>query len=218
VTSATDRLIESLVRGLEPVRPLPSLRLAFAVILAVWATLLGAVLWTQGGEIGLRSLFADHVYLGSSVGLAIAALGATFSALAAGVPGRERIEIAGMGVALIGLLAAAVACWIGMDELRTVLSTSHAGVDRMCFQKGVLLSLLPGGVVLSFLVRGWALHPLRAAGVALLASGALGALIVQASCGDLDPRHLLVGHLAVPVVLALLGLYPLAVVLRRLRG
>lgn len=218
MTSGTDRLIASLVRQLEPVRPLPRLRLAFAVILAVWATLLGAVVWAHEGPLGIRALFDDGVYLGSALGLALAALGATVSALAAGVPGRERVETGGMGVALFGLVAAAAACLLGMETLREMVASPHVGVDRMCLQEGALLSLLPGGVILSFLVRGWAMHPLRAAAVALLASGALGGLIVHASCGLLEPRHLLLGHLGVPLVFVVLGLYPLAVILRRIRG
>jgi ABC-type proline/glycine betaine transport system permease subunit len=73
-------------------------------------------------------------------------------------------------------------------------------------------------VILSFLVRGWALHPIRAALVALLGAGALGTAIVHLGCGFLGPKHVLLGHLSVPVVLAVLGLYPLSVLLRRLRG
>ena len=166
---------------------------------------------------GARSLIANRVYLGSFLGLLVAALGATVSALAAGVPGRERLEIGGMLAALLGLFSAAIACLVGMNELGLSAGASPAGADAMCFRKGALLSLLPAGVILSFLVRGWAAHPVRAALVALLGSGALGALIVHLSCDLLGPRHLLVSHLSVPIVLVLLGIYPLAVVLRRIR-
>jgi hypothetical protein len=195
----------------------PRLRLAFAVILAVWATLLGVVLWTQEGEMGLRSLFSHRIYLGSFVGLAVAAIGATYSSLAAGIPGRERLEVGGMCVALVGLCAAAGACLVGMNELALLAPSAPPGIDGMCFREGALFSLLPAGVILSFLVRGWSAHPLRAAGIALLASGALGALIVHASCGYIAPRHLLISHLSVPIVLMVLGIYPLFVILRRVR-
>jgi hypothetical protein len=205
------------VENLEPVRPLPRLRLAFAIILALWAILLGLVMWTYEGELGIHSLFTNRIYLGSFAGLGVAAFGATISALAAGVPGRERLEVGGMLLSLIGLLSAALVCLFGMNELGLSAAPSPKGMDAMCFRISALLSLLPAGVILSFLVRGWAAHPVRAALVALLGSGALGTLIVHTSCGFLGPRHMLMSHLSVPIVLVLLGIYPLALVLRRVR-
>ena len=217
VTGVSDRLISSLVDDLEPVRRLPRLRLAFAVILALWATMLGIILWAKEGEAGVQSLFTNRIYFGSFVGLLVASFGGTMSALAAGIPGRESLEIRGMLVSLSGLLAAAVACLVGVSELGLWAAPSPEGIDAMCFQESALLSLLPAGVILSFLVRGWAAHPVRAALVALLGSGALGAMIIHMSCGFLGPRHMLLSHLGVPIVLVLLGIYPLAVVLRRVR-
>jgi hypothetical protein len=72
-------------------------------------------------------------------------------------------------------------------------------------------------VILTFLVRGWAAHPFRASAIALVASGGLGALVIHLSCGFLGPKHLLMSHLSVPIVLALVGIYPLALLLRRIR-
>jgi len=218
MSSASERLITDLVEDLEPIRPQPRLRQAFAVILTIWAALLGVVLWTMPGTAGIASIFESRVYLASFAGLLIASFGGTLSALAAGVPGRERLEIAGTVLALVGLLAAALACFIGIGAHGLPTTASPDGADMMCFQRGAFLSLLPAGVILSFLVRGWAGHPIRAAMIALVASGALGGLIVHFSCGFMAPRHLLVSHLSVPIVLTLLGMYPLAVLLRRLRG
>lgn len=218
MTGVSDRLISGLVDDLEPVRPLPRLRLAFAVILALWAVMLGFVLWLKTGTAGVQSLFSDWIYFGSFVGLLVASFGGTCSALAAGIPGRGRLEIGGMLVSLVGLLAAAAACLFGIYALGLSAPASPEGIDAMCFQESALLSLLPGGVILSFLVRGWTAHPVRAALVALLGSGALGAMIVHMSCGFLGPRHILMSHLSVPIVFVLLGIYPLAVVLRRVRG
>lgn len=217
MTSTPDRLIGSLVDDLEPVRPLPRLRIAFAVILALWASVLGLVLWMKEGDAGVQSLFTNRIYFGSFTGLLVASFGGTISALAAGVPGRGDLEIRSMLVSLVGLLAAALACVFGIYQLGLSTALSSAGMDAMCFRESALLSLLPAGVILSFLVRGWASHPVRAAAVALLGSGALGAMVVHISCGFLGPRHMLISHLSVPVVLVLLGVYPLAVVLKRVR-
>lgn len=216
---STDRLTEELVADLSPVQRIPRLRSAFAVILAVWAALLGVVLGSShagASNPSFGALTRDTVYLASFLGLLVAAVGGAISALAAGVPGRERIELGGLTAAWVGLMAAAIACLSGVGASGLHLGGGLAN-HAMCFNKGLYLSLLPAGVILSFLVRGWTVHPLRAASVALLASGALGILIVHLGCGVLEPRHLLIGHLSVPIVLAALGFYPLALILRRLR-
>lgn len=218
MTSAPDRLISGLVEDLKPIRPQPRLRQAFAIILALWTTLLGVVLWTQENDAGLGSLYSNRIYLWSFLGLVVASCSATISALAAGVPGRDRLEIGAMVFSWLGLVIAAVACLLGMNALGPSTTVSPDGADAMCFQKSALLSLLPAGVVLSFLVRGCVSRPFRAALVALVASGAIGASIVHASCHFVSPRHLLMGHLSVPLALALFGFYPLATILRRLRG
>ena len=80
MTGSTDRLISGLVDDLESVRPLPRLRFAFAIVLAVWATVLGVVLSSQETPLGTHSLLADRVFLATFLGLLVAALGATMSA------------------------------------------------------------------------------------------------------------------------------------------
>jgi len=215
--NSSERLIEGLVDDLTPVRPIPRLRSAFAVILALWAALLGVVLFSSSKGLASGALLHDQVYLASFMGLGLAAVGGALSALAAGVPGRERLEIVGLGTACLGLMAAAIACLYGLQQ-PPLETSAPAGLDAICFRHGVILSLLPAGVILGFLVRGWTARPFRAVAVALAGSGALGAVIVHLGCGFVGPRHLLVGHLSVPIVLALLGLYPLAVIVRRLRG
>jgi hypothetical protein len=207
-----------MVEDLEPVTPLPRLRSAFAMILSLWAVLLGVVLWSQDGPSAMGALAADRVYLAAFAGLVVASVGGTISALAAGTPGRERIEVWGMLLALFGLVVAAAACLVAMNAPDADALAAPMGADGMCFRGGALLALLPGGVILSLLVRGWALHPVRASLLALAASGSLGSVIVHMSCGIVAPAHVLVGHLGVPVVLAALGGYPLVVILQRLRG
>lgn len=216
MTSGTDRLIEGLVGELRPVRPVPPLRAGFAILLAVWAALLGLVLWSQPHPPGAHHLGMDRVYLASFVGLVVAAFGASIAALAAGHPGRERLEQLGLVVALGGLGLAAAVCVVGIAGLG-LDAPSPPGADRMCFGKGALLSLLPGGVVLGFLVRGWATRPLRASAIALFAAGALGAAIVHLSCDFLAPGHLLWGHMSVPAALVAVGLYPLGLLIARRR-
>jgi hypothetical protein len=217
-TNATERLIARLGEDLEPVRPLPRLRSAFAIVLTVWATFLGLAVLGSEATIATGSLMGNQIYLASFVGLVLAALGATASALAAGIPGRENVETIGMMFAAVGLIAGAIACLFGMQSLGIDAPNSPPGLDAMCFREGAFLSLLPAGVILSFLVRGWTARPIRAALIALLGAGALGAVVVHLSCGFVGPKHVILGHMSVPIVLTLLGAYPVAVVLRKLRG
>ncbi len=218
MTGSTERLITEMVEDLEAVRPLPRLRSAFAIVLAVWATILGVVWLSRAGAAGARGLLQSPIYLASFAGLMAAALGGTLSALAAGQPGRARLELTGLVLAVLGLAAAAIACLVGMQQLGLATPIGPPGADTMCFRNSVVFSLLPAGVILSFVVRGWSTHPIRAALVALVAAGALGASVVHLSCDFFGARHMLLGHLSVPIVLAAIGLYPLAILLRRLRG
>ena len=95
----------SIVDDLEAVTQAIHLRQAYAVVLAVWAAVLGLVLWSQQSPMGAASLFADGVHLTSFVGLI---LGATLSALAAGRPGRDQLENASLALALRGIYPAGV--------------------------------------------------------------------------------------------------------------
>ncbi len=217
MTESTERLISSLAADLEPVRPLPRLRSAFAAVLAVSLTILALALLGDKAQPGIASILSDRIYLTSFIGLLIAAFAGTTAALASAVPGRARLELGGLGLAWLGLATAASMCLIGMRALGLDALASPAGLDAMCFGRASLCLLLPAAAMLSFLVRGWATHPVRAASIALLGSGAIGAGIVHAGCGFLAPKHLLISHLSVPIVLLLLGLYPLSLMLRRIR-
>ena len=217
MSGGTERLIDGLLEDLEPVRPLPRLRTAFAVVLSTWTAVLGLVLWSQDSVPGATLVLVDRVYLVSFLGLIAASAGATLSSLAASRPGRERVETLGLLVTVAGLSVAALVCVIGILALGAT-APSPPGADRMCFEKGAFLSLLPAGVILSFLVRGWSAHPIRAALVGMLAAGALGAVIVHLSCGVVAPSHLMKGHMSVPLALALVAAYPLGALLKRLRG
>lgn len=218
MSESNERLIDGLIEDLEPVRPLPPIRAAFAVVLAVWAAILGVVLWSQEYTPGAAFLGSDRVYLASFLGLALAAFGATLSSLASGRPGRASLETLGLSLAAVGLLAGGGVCAFELLQAEVHVAHGSPGADAMCFRKGVYLSLLPAGVMLSFLWRGWASRPWLAGLAGVLAAGGLGALVVHLSCDMLEPGHLLRGHMSVPFVLSALGAYPLAILARRFRN
>ena len=62
MTDSTDRLISMLEDDLEPVRPLPRLRSAFAIVLTVWATFVGLMAVRAGGDWVIGSLLGGAAY------------------------------------------------------------------------------------------------------------------------------------------------------------
>jgi hypothetical protein len=186
-------------------------------VLAVSVVVLGLVMLGETARPGIASMLSDRIYLVSLIGLVVAGFAGSISALASAVPGRDRLQWGGMLVAWLGLASAGVACWVGLSAQGLEAPASPVGLDAMCFRGAALCLLLPAAAILSFLVRGWAARPVASASIALLGAGAIGAGIVHASCGFLAPKHLLLGHLSVPIVLLLVGLYPLSVILRKTR-
>jgi hypothetical protein len=212
VIDPTERLISSLGDDLRPVHPLPRLRTVFAIVLGIAVASIAFVSLSGAGRIATQALSGSSLYLACGVALIVAGCAGTISALAAGVPGRERLGEAATLAAALALLAGAAACGFAMG---LQASSSPPGLDVQCFSVGTVLSVFPAGVILGFLLRGWIARPLRAALIALLAAGALGSMVVHLHCGFVAPRHLLLGHLSVPVVWALVGLYPVFVLTRR---
>lgn len=208
----TERLISSLGDDLVPVRPLPRLRTVCAVVFVIAVALIAFVSVSGVGRIATQALSSSSLYLACGVALIVAGVAGTISALAAGVPGRERLGDGATLLTALALVAGAAACGFAIGLHSTA---SPPGLDGECFRSATVLSVFPAGVILGFLLRGWIARPLLAAGIALLAAGALGSMIVHLHCGFLDPRHLLLGHLSVPVVWALVGLYPVFVLTRR---
>lgn len=235
MSESTDRLISGLVDGLEPVAPVPRLRSACGVVWLIWVLFSGFILWSKPAAPVWSEWTAQPFYPMSLLALLAAAFGGTLSALASGQPGRAGSERLGLAVCAGGLLAAAVACLLGMSSSGShtggeiaastswlaslsLASPSHAAADLMCLRRGMLMALVPAVVFLPFLARGWTTHPMRAAWVCATAVGALGAVTIHSSCGLLEPGHWLVGHLGIPVVLSLVSLYPLGLWLKRRRG
>ncbi len=207
MTGGTDRLIEGLVGDLRPVRPVPPLRWAGLVVGGVWMLSMLLLVTLHAEEPGLPGVGMDRVRGLTALGLTLAALGGTLSALAAGRPGREVVERSGLGVALGGLLLAVGVCvhaWLalGLD------GPSPPGADRVCLSLGGLLSVPSGVAVFALVTQGWPARPLHAAAIALLASGALGAIAIHLACDIPVPLNLLRGHVAVPGVLLVIGLAP----------
>ena len=215
-SGSTESLIDQLVDVLTPVRRILPLRAALAIVLGVWAFVLGLGLATRAPSPGLwETAVGSWLLAGVLGGLVLVGFGGSAAALAARVPGRETVFKAGAALLLAGLLAGAGVCAIAL-ALLGFNDRCPLIADGMCLGRSVLFAL-PVVIGMNVLVlRGCVSRPGTTALLALAAPAALGAVVVHLTCSLDGPRHLLFGHLGAPLVLALVGALPLAMLLRRL--
>jgi len=204
---STDALIERLGRDLPPVRPIQRLRVALA--LAAGLAALGALL--RFALVAPRADFA--ALLGDSVpfacvaaGLALLALGSAITAVAASVPGRERVANAGRGLAASGfalalLIAPGFDLLVARDTLRLPIAA-----DFGCLFGGVVVGALAATWLALFASLGAPLHRARTSAFAIAAGAAAGALAVHASCPAPGAMHWFFGHAAAPILAGVLAL------------
>jgi len=211
----TQRLIEQLADDLTPVRRVPRLRSIAAGVLAVSALVLAYSVSRAGVRADWWQLMTgDASYAVALLGLSICGLGATLAALAGALPGREAVFQRSGVAAGLGLAFAAVA---GIFSL--VTQGSFAGSlddDWGCLRSALLLSPLPIAAVLFAASRGWVAKPGLTAIAALAGAAGAGAVGIHLACELGGARHILLGHLSAPVLLALVASLPAAMLLRRL--
>jgi hypothetical protein len=213
--SSTDSLVREMARDLRQVKRVASLRVSLLFVLGLW----GLVLVAFGTLSKLRAdlvadLLSSPAYLSVAAGLVMIAVGGSLAALAAGIPGRDRASRGGAGAALVGLVLGGVGCGFALASVG-LRHGSPMAADLSCFLHSMALAILPVLVVVGVVVRRWVVQPVLAGALSLGSAAAYGALLTQLACQSWGPRHLLLGHLAVPVVLALVGVLPLALLLRR---
>ncbi len=212
-------LIRALANDLEPVRPIPPLRVMVAIVVGVWA--LAAVAGVVA--LGVAPDFFDMLLhdVGTALvfsGLGLTGLGGLVAVLAAGVPGRETAVKVGFTAAALGMAAAAgtgTLLLLQSPLLEPPVSATH---HLACLARAAMVAVVPALSIMWFAGRAAPHRPL----VLVLAAGAsmaaLGAVTAQASCYLDDVRHLMIGHIAAPVLLAVVLSLPLLVALRRFRS
>jgi len=211
----TGDLIDDLVADLSPVARVPRLRVALAAVLGAWAVsfLIALPVEQTGSEFPARVLTSGSAFV-VTLALGLAALFGALTGLASSVPGREelqrqasRLSLGGLAVATATALLAAILS----DAPRIAPMLRDAG----CFGFGVGLGLLPGGALLLLVRRGWVQRPRLAAAMALIGGFGLGALTIQMLCPIDAARHMLFGHVGVPIVMTLALVFPLGFALGR---
>lgn len=214
--SSTQRLLGELASQLEPVKRVPPIGLVVAGILVLWAAHFATLLASGGFAPGFFSALTGNVaFAGAMLGLALSANGGLWGALALGAPGHDTSARIGSIVAGLGLVLALVTVGIGLGSASAAGSSAN-GAAWVCFYHSVALALLPGGVLVFFMFKGWVGRPLLASAVALSGSFSIGAVMVHTVCPHFDAGHILLGHLGAPLGMVALATLPLALALRRM--
>jgi len=208
----TEDLVQELTRDLPPVRPMLRVRVALVGLLLLWGVVVGLDAWLGGAQLSLS--WSDPIHFGVLLGLAVTAGGATLSALAGAVPGRERVGALGRVVSALGLaLLIGFALW-GWGAERAGSEDSVLAGSFGCLSHATLLALPPLLVAFGFLLRGVALSPSITAGAAAAGAVGLGAFAVHATCPMTGGLHVLLGHCLAPIFAAGLFALPLAAIIR----
>ena len=199
----TEDLIADLASRAAPVRPLasPAIRLAAWSAVAVASALAGLAAF------GLRSHVQDLLGQPSFLATAVASFGTAMlagaAALVLAVPGAERSP------ALRRFAWALLAIWGSLmvaGVIRAGEGFSHDPHWPICVIRVIAIGLVPAWTLFGMLRRGAPLRLRSAGALAAIAAMAAAAGVIQFICPLDDPAHLLRGHFAPVLVMAVLSM------------
>lgn len=208
-------LIGALAADLRPVRRAPPLVLAAGAVLAVASAGVVVVLSAVPAldAIGLR-LVARPEFTGVLLGLVVAGVAGTLSALSGAAPDREPGALRAGALAAGAVALAAALCLVVWSLAQPGPAVPLSG-HLACLRRSAAFAMAPAAALLFFCLRGWVARPSLSAAAGLIGAFSLGALAVHLECEALEPQHLLIGHLGAPVLATALGIPPLGWLLRR---
>ncbi len=197
-------LIDQLVDGLEPVRPMRVFNGMGWVVAGLGLTMAG-VLWLSGKRHDLAAGTVDPVFL-LSTGLYL--LLGVASAMTVIDMSRPRVGTAHGGwiwAAAMTALLPASAVIIGLGEAADAFSAPAFGHGLTCLATGCALSVLTFAILVWWLRRGAPTSPERAGLVTGVAAGCFGISAFSLHCDYGGIVHIGLWHSAVVVVCALTG-------------
>lgn len=215
MSEGTEELISELAVDLQPVRPIPALRVAVAAVVGVWALAVGLAIWLgRADTVKLLEVWGGPPGLVFG-GLGLAGVCGILAAIAASMPGHERAVRIGAGLAVCGLLLASA---VGLLLFVSTVASADPGFAAhwACLWHASAAGLVPALGAAWFAARAAAQRPLYAALGAAASAAALGTVAIQAFCPFGGPAHLLMGHVLAPAVGILLLTIPLLYALRSL--
>lgn len=197
-------LIDALAADAKPVRQLAPPMLRAGLWLAVAATYAAVVAWVMGLRPDIPSRLADTRFvmeLGATFMTAVLAAAAAFCAGCPGRPVWERFAP-----------LPALALWIGSLGEGCWQSFAQGGAqglqlqwDFVCFPSILLISVVPGALILMMIRQGAAIAPVTTTALAALAAAALGATALRLFHTQDASAMVLVWQFGSVAVLAVLG-------------
>lgn len=205
----TEVLLQRMVDDGAACHPVPRLRVVAGGVAALSA--LVAALYLYFG-VGLRPdlallLGGDLHFAGIWIGLLTLAAGAGLWVVAGSVPGRAAAERVGRRIAIAGALLGFVVSPLAV-LIHSGSAALHAEIhDFACMGGAFRVAALPGAALLGWVLWTAPARPVRTALCAALGAGALGALVVHASCPADEAGHWVRAHALTPLAaMALAGL------------
>lgn len=194
-----DRIRRQLLDTLEPVRPLPSRLALSSIFLLIFVVVSALALAASGASVSaaMKSL----QLLGMMAAILVSAALAGFWLSGRMAPGDKRWSSAsGFTVMLLGALGMAVAAFYPWGTPGDFWAGSFK-----CFLAGFVFSI-PAVAPVAFLIsRGYPISLRSVGAVAGLLAGLVGFVFLHLACTVYSAPHILVGHLAAPLVAASVG-------------
>ena len=194
-----------LARSARPIRPLPppgarAVRW-FAAALLVMIVAIAVI----GPRDDLSSAFSQPIFLGSFAALLLTLASGASAAFGLSVPGAERSRTQ-RGLTLMAAAAWSVIWVVVLSIAGAPAGTRTAPIHSGCAIQIAVCALVTGWLLFAMIARAAPLRPLWTAAMASLASTATGAVVAQVLCPLDDPRHQLIGHVVIALVVAGAGL------------
>jgi len=153
----------------------------------------------------LSSALTRPIFIGSLVALLLTLASGGFAAFVLSVPGAQRSRV--QSAVPILTAAAWFAMWlVAFSAAGAPAGRSTAAVHAACAILIAVCALATGWFLFVMIARAAPLRPLWTAAIASLASMAAGAAVAQVFCPADDPKHQLVGHVVIALVVAGSGL------------
>ena len=192
---STEEVVARLVDAAEPVRPVAALRWQLLGVVGIWLATAAFVALLLGLH-PLAAFERDAISAGVEIALLVLGFAGLTMALAARIPGRERLTrgAAGgiaLGIGVVGIVALGLPGW-----------AAGPGFVAQCLNCGshaLLLAIPSGAIAMLLALRGAGWHAALAGLGIATGAAALGALLIHMSCPSPDPWHWLIAHLLLPL-------------------
>lgn len=171
-------LIDALAADAKPVRHLASPMVRVGLWLAVSASYVALIVWVMGLRPDIGSRLADTRFVLELGATFLTSVLAAMAAFCAGCPGRPVWErFAPLPALALWIGSLGEGCW------RSLVQGGAQGVplqfDFVCFPSILLVSIVPGALILTMIRQGAPIAPVTTMALAMLAAAALGATALR---------------------------------------